>query len=346
MKELLLPKSQLDVWITAMKDTFRVLGPVKQAVGPPAFKPLANGDEVLLNNDQFTQPPKEAIIPRCEKLFTFQPTADGPHLESAVPTPEKTVLLGLHPCDLRSLHVLDKVYLEGRYTDPYYQARRESILTVVSVCEKKRWSCFCSSVGDPIEWTQAADVAVTDVGEHYYVQAMTEAGEGLISSAGFQEVGDTQRAERDRIWVALQEADQKFDTEKAAHMVNWDSPEWEAIAAKCLGCGTCSFLCPTCTCFDIQDEPLPGGGVERFRVRDTCQFCDFTHMGHGHNPRTGGKERTRQRISHKFDYILKQCGILGCVGCGRCVELCPVNSDLRKVLADMLISYERESVST
>ena len=105
-----------------------------------------------------------------------------------------------------------------------------------------------------------------------------------------------------------------------------------ATRERCLACGACSFLCPTCHCFDIQDEVTAEGGV-RFRCWDTCQFGEFTRMGAGHNPRPTQKERVRQRVSHKFKYLVEEFGRLGCTGCGRCVEACPVNIDIRSVLA-------------
>jgi len=196
-----------------------------------------------------------------------------------------------------------------------------------------------------VEWSLAADVALTDVGDGYLASANTSAGEELLGCPAFREPSADDLARRDVVWNALREAAEPFDPEAVAAAVDWEEPAWDAVAEKCIGCGVCSFLCPTCTCFDIQDETIGGGRVERFRVRDTCQFCDFTKMGHGHNPRPSRRERVRQRISHKFKYIVRQCGICGCVGCGRCVELCPVNADLRGVLSEIVKENGCESIS-
>ena len=113
--------------------------------------------------------------------------------------------------------------------------------------------------------------------------------------------------------------------------VDWEDPIWAEMAQKCLGCAVCSYMCPSCSCFDIQDETT-GSTIERYRCRDTCQFTDFTLMGAGHNPRPEKKMRVRQRVMHKFKYQMEQFQMLGCTGCGRCVENCPVNIDLRAVL--------------
>lgn len=344
--EYFLEKSKLPDWLAAMSRRYRVVGPVHRTDGHPQFEPLLPDDEVLLNNQRWAMPPKDFVLPRCETLFTFQKDG-GERVEAASADAGPTVLFGAKACDMRSLQVLDRVFLDGRFTDPYYQQRRADMLTVAYACERKRWSCFCSSVGDPVEWLQQADVVVTDVGDGYVLGAVSQRAGDLLEIEGLalEPAGEAHQQKRNEVWEALRAAEKRFDPGQVASSVDWEAPEWQEVARKCIGCGVCSFICPTCTCFDIQDEALAGGGVERFRVRDTCQFCDFTKMGHGHNPRPTKKERTRQRVSHKFKYILQQCGISGCTGCGRCVELCPVNSDLRDVLQRIMESHERQSLS-
>jgi ferredoxin len=341
----LLPKAALKDWLEWASARYHLLGPVESEDGSQAFAPLSQDRLPVLDNRRSCLPPKEAVLPSCETLFTFDPGDGEPRLLPAGGEFAPTLMLGMKPCDVRSLEVLDRVFLDGRFQDPYYAARRGSLVTVAYVCESKRWSCFCSSVGDPVEWSLAADVALTDVGDGYLASANTSAGEELLGCPAFREPSGDDLARRDVVWNALREAAEPFDPEAVAAAVDWEEPAWDAVAEKCIGCGVCSFLCPTCTCFDIQDETIGGGRVERFRVRDTCQFCDFTKMGHGHNPRPSRRERVRQRISHKFKYIVRQCGICGCVGCGRCVELCPVNADLRGVLSEILKENGCESIS-
>lgn len=345
LNEKLLPKNRLTDWLREMESRYTLLGPVEGADGPPEFRRVTADCELVLNNRRFAVSPKEAVLPRCETLFKVDPGKPEPEISTALGESAPALLMGLKPCDMRSLEVLDKVFLDGRFQDPYYARRREKLVTAAYVCESKRWSCFCSSVGDPVEWAAVADVCLTDVGDAYVFTANTPAGESLIAGAAFEDVPPEAKERRDQVHEALRSAEASYPSADVAARVDWDEPSWEAIAEKCLGCGVCSYMCPTCTCFDIQDETGPGNVVERYRVRDTCQFCDFTKMGHGHNPRPGRTERARQRVSHKFRYIFQQCGILGCVGCGRCVELCPVNVDLRKVLLEIVRNNERESVS-
>lgn len=347
MKEKLISKDKLQEWLRALESGYEVVAPVAAADGPTAFAPLAEGMQPVLDNAARQLSPKEYVLPRCEKLFTYRQNGAEPRIEPGVPEAKATVVFGAHPCDVQAMNVLDRVFLDGRFHDPYYQARREKMVTVAYMCERKRWSCFCASVGDPVEWAKSADAAVTDLGGSYSVVTFTEKGEALVSAAEalFSDAEQGDIAKRESAWTTLGEAEEHYDPATTAAHVDWNEPAWDEIAERCIGCGVCSFMCPTCTCFDIQDETLPGGAVERFRVRDTCQFCDFTKMGAGHNPRPGRKERARQRLSHKFRYILKQCGVCGCVGCGRCVELCPVNSDIRKVLKEITSEDERQSVS-
>lgn len=344
MEDRVISKKKFKDWLKELAGEFALVGPVKQESGPPAFVEMSPDDEPVLDNREWVMPPKELVLPRCETLFVFDTTKGEEKVESAVPEPKRTLMLGLRPCDLRSLAILDAVYLEGQFKDPYYAARRANTTTMSYVCEKKRWSCFCSTVGDPIEWVKSGDLVLTDVGDSYVITAFDESGTALLKSALLEKPTDAQIAEKEKVWAALSEAPERLEAGKVADAVDWEEAEWEKIAQKCMGCGICSYLCPTCTCFDIQDETLPGGKVERYRVRDTCQFCHFTRMAAGHNPRPSKKERARQRVSHKFKYIVNTCDVLGCTGCGRCVELCPVNIDIRRVVSEVTKSEDRESV--
>ncbi len=334
----MLAKSDLLTWLAALSAEFKVIGAVSDGGAPPAWRKLETGDTPVLDNLRWVMPPKEQVLPGYEPLFTYCARKGEEKITSAVPAEEPTLMFGLRPCDARSFAVLDATYLDGRFSDPYYAARRAGMTTVAYVCESKRWSCFCSSVGDPVEWVKACDLAITEAGEDaWIVTAFTGKGEKLLEAGGCMSAAtEAACASRDAIWEDLARANEHFDAQAVAKAVDWEEPVWAEIAERCTGCGICSYLCPTCTCFDIQDEVCPGGAIERYRVRDSCQFCDFTKMGHGHNPRPGKKERVRQRLSHKFKYMPERSGISGCVGCGRCIHLCPVNTDTRKIIAEVM----------
>lgn len=338
MSDRILKKSDLAKWLAALSAEFRVIAPVADGEAPPAFREIGPEDVPVLDNIRWVVPAKEYVLPRYEPLFTFSGAKGEEVIIPSVPRDEPTLMFGLRPCDARSFAVLDAIYLDGRFSDPYYAARRASMTLVAYVCESKRWSCFCSSVGDPVEWVKACDLAITDVGDDgWLISAFTERGEKLLEAGGcLLPADESALAARDKAFERLAGDGERFDTQALAKAVDWEEPIWAAIAERCTGCGICSYLCPTCSCFDIQDEERPGGSIERFRVRDTCQFCDFTKMGHGHNPRPGKTERVRQRLSHKFKYLPERSGISGCVGCGRCIHLCPVGTDTRQVIVEVM----------
>jgi len=243
------------------------------------------------------------------------------------------IMMGLRACDARAISVLDHVYLDGEIKDPYYLARRKNMVLVGNVCDEPRWSCFCTSVGNPVEWLKDLDAVTTDIGDSIVVTANTPAGEALLSD--MSDMSDEQKKLKEAAWNKLASLPtQPFAGKLQNDFLSWDDPIWQKYARKCMGCGICSYLCPSCSCFDIQDERV-GGEIERYRCRDTCQSCYFTLMGHGHNPRPEKKMRMRQRLSHKFKYQPTQFGIIGCTGCGRCVELCPVNMDIRIALSEV-----------
>jgi ferredoxin len=190
-------------------------------------------------------------------------------------------------------------------------------------------------VGGSPAGTEGLDLLLTDLGDRYHVAILTDAGRALIAGPVRLPATDADAAAAaERHVAAIDKMPARFDAEAIAGKVEWGSPLWMRHAQRCLACGACSFLCPTCHCFDIQDEVTAEGGV-RFRCWDTCQFGEFTRMGAGHNPRQTQTERLRQRISHKFKYLVEEFGRMGCTGCGRCVEACPVNIDIRSVLSEI-----------
>ncbi len=181
---------------------------------------------------------------------------------------------------------------------------------------------------------EGVDLLLQDIGDKYLIETVTERGEALIEKFPWLEEaenGDLEKAERlseeaekaIRSKVSVEDVREKLDR-------MFDHLAWDEIHQKCVNCGVCTYLCPTCCCFDVLDEEAPQG--KRVRIWDSCQFACFTLQGSGHNPRPSGKERMRQRIMHKFNYYVKNFGEMFCVGCGRCIRECPVNVDIREIL--------------
>ena len=190
--------------------------------------------------------------------------------------------------------------------------------------------------------TEGADISITEMDGNMFALAVTERGRGLLdSAAGIAEEADSSECGN---LARLRESaaagagsvtapEEKLKTKDLMELYN--ASFWEAIAERCINCGTCTFLCPTCYCFDIQDETLHGDG-RRIRCQDSCMFPLFTLHASGHNPRGQKVQRVRNRFMHKLKYFPDRFGPLSCVGCGRCVRDCPVNIDIREVMGQLL----------
>lgn len=328
----ILPKSALHDWLVRLLASYRLVGPVADTETVTSYRPIGPEPRLRLDGPRPTVSPKPHLLPQTETLFAFQGSGPALALTPAAPGAAPTVLFGVRPCDARALRRLDDVFLGRTERDVHYEARRQATVLVGLACGAPSWGCFCTSVGGSPSGTEGLDVLLTDLGDRYHVAVLTPAGGELVALADTVGVTeDDAEAVRMRHAEALRRMPVLFDLDGSLRNVRWEAPLWAQVAERCLACGACSYLCPACHCFDIQDEATPAGGV-RFRCWDTCQFSEFTRMGAGHNPRPTQTERARQRISHKFRYLVDEFGRAGCTGCGRCVERCPVNVDIRAIL--------------
>jgi sulfhydrogenase subunit beta (sulfur reductase) len=307
--------------------------------------PVESADEILRGVEDLVrlvntrQAPKELFFPRSEVLFSYQ---DGKVIPVELPE-ERRIVFAMRPCDARSAALLDLVFdVEptsadtdaASVQDPYYVNRRRNTVLMGLACNQPMSTCFCTSVGGGPFSTDGLDLLWTDLGDRYLVEAFTAQGEAMIADRPQMREAESKDVEQKAELAARAEGtisgpDVQGVKEKLDGM--YDSPFWQHVHLKCLGCGACTYLCPTCHCFDIQDEGDRRQG-QRVRNWDTCQFSLFTLHASGHNPRTSGKERMRQRMMHKFNYFVKNLHAIACVGCGRCVRECPVNLDIRAVL--------------
>jgi ferredoxin len=244
------------------------------------------------------------------------------------------VVFGIRPCDARSAVLLDKVFDSPDSQDPYYVARRENTIVMGIACNTPSSTCFCTVVGGGPYSIEGLDVLWADLGDRYLVESITDRGEALIAGNElFRQPADADLSAKNELATRATASVSGPDVEGIAEKLDdmFDDAFWERVHLKCLGCGVCTFLCPTCHCFDIVDEGNRSRG-QRVRNWDTCQFSLFTYHTSGHNPRPTHKERMRQRVMHKFNYFVSNFGDIACVGCGRCVRECPVNLDIRAVL--------------
>jgi sulfhydrogenase subunit beta (sulfur reductase) len=338
--ERVLGKGRLGEWVAAL-DGWTALAPAFRD-GLWAYVPIAGGENALaLTHPNTVQPPKGQTFPQREVFFTFLQTKGGtPELTPLVPRPERQAIFGVRPCDGQGLAHMDRVFGED-YADAYYQARRGSLAYLGLACnEPPSRNCFCKSVGGSPFGEEGLDVMMVDLGDRYLVRALTPVGEALMQ-AGHAVLGEATADDRvaaDRLRLAALGHRQRAVADAAAVperlKASFDSTLWDSLAQPCIACGICTFLCPTCHCFDINDEvatrsPLTGS---RVRTWDSCQFPDFTMHSSGHNPRAELGARLRQRVCHKFQYFFENHGAFQCTGCGRCVTACPVGIDIVAVV--------------
>ena len=280
--------------------------------------------------------PKDFFFPQTENLMEFKMHGKKIEIVDTRTSREDFVVFGVRACDVRAFDVLDRVFL-SEPRDSYYAAAREHGTIVAVACTRPSETCFCGAFG--IDATApAGDVSVWRTEEEVFWQANTEKGEALLSRISHL-LTDTddcavneQKAKTAEIMKRLPLADlstERFGGGKTMEL--FDDPAWAELSSACLGCGTCTFVCPTCQCYDIKDFQT-GEGVVRFRCWDSCMYSDFTKMAHGNN-RNSQKERFRQRFMHKLVYYPENNeGLFSCVGCGRCLSRCPISMNIVKVM--------------
>jgi ferredoxin len=310
-----------------------VLVPTEEEPGVVNLRPVTSPDEVTLEYGNVLLPLKEVFLPRSEVLMEYEKVEGGDVQLRPAPRPSgETVVMGCRPCDAAALEMLDEVF-QWDYDDMPYRTRRENATVVSWACTAPGAQCFCTSVGRSPHDERGSDVLVflRDGGDAL-MQVYTDKGERFI-----ERLGDcVQPAPADTQLPAPPELERKFDTEKIKGWLddNFENEFWSDISLRCLGCGACSYLCPTCHCFDIVDEAVWNAGQRR-RNWDCCSFSLFTLHASGHNPRPNQAARWRQRVMHKFKYFPERFDRIACVGCGRCVRSCGVGQNLARVLAEI-----------
>lgn len=329
---------KIDALISAVSEKMPVYLPVDGSDGKARFEKWEEGKKwsEALNTERSA---KDFFFPQMENFVEFK--REGKNIEIIDIRDEKEdyVIFGVRPCDVKSFDILDTVFL-SEPVDTFYKERREHGTVVSVACGKPSETCFCSAFG--IDATEpAGDVSAWRCDDGVYFKANTEKGNAFMEKiAAFTEEADEKAVD------AQKEATKKILSRLPLAKLStsafgggktkefFDSPKWKEMAETCLGCGTCTFVCPTCQCYDIK-EFNTGKGIQRFRCWDSCMYSDFTKMAHG-NPRLTQTERFRQRFMHKLVYYPENNnGVFGCVGCGRCLSKCPISMNIVKVMKTM-----------
>lgn len=333
----IIPVSEMADFVGGLMKLLKVLAPVRRD-GFCVYDWLASPQQFDLTCAIPRISAKDALLPRTEILFRYHIEKDKEEIIPP-PAPQPQALLGLHVCDIRAINVLDAVFSAEPTPDQPYLARRVLTTLIGRGSLEDVPAAFFLDLGiDPLD-NRDCDLFLVPLGpERYALEIITDKGRALASAyQRFKNAGP-----EDLVLIAesrrqsATKVTRKFDLERLGAKLEkfFDSAIWDHAHEKCVGCGVCAFLCPTCHCFDIQEETRGKEGA-RVRVWDTCQFELFTRHAAGHNPRYAQKARARQRIMHKFCYGIGKFKIPFCVGCGRCVIYCPANNDLRIILKEI-----------
>ena len=312
--------------------------PVDNNSGKADFAKWQKGTK-LSEKLKTTRSAKDFFFPKTEHLVSYEMSRKEVKVVDPRKNVEDFVIFGVRACDARGFTAIDNVYLNMNPVDSYYKNRREHGTVIVLACNEPAKTCFCSTFGiDASLAKPAGDVSCWLADGKYYFEANTDKGKAFVENAkSALEDADTSAVEACRKDIA-----EKVEKLPFAHLdlskfqgkdmlKIFNSKIWDKVSEPCVGCGTCTYVCPTCMCFDVRDFAT-SNGVRQIRCWDSCMYNDFTQMA-AENPRHTQKERSRQRFMHKLMYYpMAHDGMFSCVGCGRCVENCPVNMNIVKVI--------------
>jgi len=328
-------------WMKAMEgltDDYTLFVPVRDG-DFHTFMPLREGKKPDFDYQNTRLSPKSLIYPRSERLFeyTLDPTDPDAHiLKESEKDFSPRAIVAIRPCDAHAFRIVRRNFDNPEYRDPWWVQHFESTTLIGLGCNDPCSTCFCTRVGGGPFHEEGMDALLVDLGGRYLFKGLTDRGEAFLArmNGGAPADDAVLKDAEELVRSASQKITASVSTDRLKEKVINDlfsAPFWEEIAFGCLNCGTCTYLCPTCWCFDIQDE-VCGKEGDRIRNWDSCMFPLFTLHGSGHNPRDRKVQRVRQRFMHKLKYYVdKYDNGVQCSGCGRCVKYCPVNIDIRDV---------------
>jgi ferredoxin len=324
-----LPSASLEALFAALKaDGRRILAPTDRD-GRSELQAVATPDQVAQDYVQTVMSAKDVVFPKVERLLTYQLHNKTVKLQDAEVHAEPTVVFGIRPCEAKGFAALDAVF-NWDYRDKFFNERMAAMAVVGMSCTRCDEACFCTSVGGGPGDARGSDLLLTPVAGGFLAEVLTEKGRAIQALAPdlFKPAAGDKGAVLAQVPAAFDHA-----ALTASLPGQFDSALWTDQSLGCVGCGACAFVCPTCVCFDIQEESDAKGG-QRLRTWDSCGYHMFTLHASGHNPRTQQAQRWRQRVYHKFSYYPQRYDQLGCVGCGKCTRACPVDMNLKEHLVE------------
>lgn len=325
----LLKKDALDRFIKTLMEKFYLFGPTEQD-NLIFFKEIKKIEDMEFDYSNLSsQPLKTLFLPQTEELCQFKVKRNEIELiESfADEMDKKRIIIGSRACEARALTILDHVFLKWQPIDSMYLKRRENSIIISLLCKSPSPTCYCTSLNP--DFRDGSDILMIEEAEDYYLEVITDKGQEVIDCVShiLHPISIDGRVEEAKSRLSsLIKRHVSLDSVAKRLKDSFGDKIWQDVAQPCLGCGVCTYLCPTCYCFDIEDEK-----ARRVRNWDSCSFLSFTKMA-AHQPRPELFQRFRNRIMHKFSYFVENFGEIGCVGCSRCNEICPVGIDFIEVI--------------
>ncbi len=339
----IITKEDLYKLLDSLVKDFEVIGPQELPNKGIFYQRIMNTEGLYLGDGFTIEPIKKFFLSPSEWLFK-EKYKEGNNVLEDIPLPKnKRIVIGVRHCEVRALSLLDKVF-DSEYKDSSYINNRKRTTIIGLSCAQPDKYCFCTSMGGSPAETSGMDAVIFATGgspesvrgEHnrgrienrFVVEMLTDKGKDIFGSVGKElnesaiKAGESDKEKRRKL------LEKKIKVPESLDAV-FESDYWNKVSFSCIGCGICTFLCPSCHCFDLVDEER-----KRLRCYDGCAFSDFTLEASGVNPRPAKKERYRQRVFHKFDYFKKNFGENLCVGCGRCIRHCPVKIDIAEIVAN------------
>lgn len=319
-----LNKKDIEKALSILAEEMEVFAP-SDADGVRRYR-LWKGGMPVLDGANMELPPKDILFPESESMYSFQ-IGGSLNFQELGKAPKRAIF-GIRPCDMNSIDRMDTVFIKDGYVDSFYSNRRDNCLIIALSCPGAEANCFCESVGLDPNSAPSADVFLTDAGEAFSVVANNDKGKGVLESwkalltEGKEVTGDTH---------CTLKFDLPADLPKKLVSMFHDNM-WKKASQPCLGCGTCTYVCPTCYCFDVNNQKSGTEGV-MFRCWDSCMFNDYSLIAGGINERPTKTDRLKNRYMHKFSYFNERYdGASLCVGCGRCITKCPAHLDITEFI--------------
>jgi len=283
---------------------------------------------------------KQFLHPARETLWRARKSETGLKIEADDAEVPRYAFFGVRPCEIAAIAIQDKVFLDGPYRDRSYDLRRRDNFIVAINCGEAGGTCFCTSMGTGPKATTGFDLALTELGDGsdhpFLIEIGSAAGDAMLAAISAQAASDAQIVAADAISAhTADNMGRQMETAglKELLQANLTHKQWDDVAERCLTCGNCTMVCPTCFCTTVEDHSdLAGEVAERVRSWDSCFTMDFSFI-HGGSVRPSTGARYRQWMTHKLANWIDQFGTSGCVGCGRCITWCPVGIDITEEAA-------------